>query len=150
MQEFSPKTRLLAPTLNPCGCPSCRARQPGRRDAHLLGAAERSPPVHVILRVHDEHHLVGVELEPTVHVAGAFHPDQPLPGALHFAAQSSHLLALPLAELFEVSRRKGGLGSAYHAWLSASSASRAGSTTMKSVFPHLVFRLSPGSSSMHF
>lgn len=67
---------------------------------HLLGSAERSPPVHVILRVHDEHHFVGVELEPTVHIARALNPDQSLPGALHLTPQSSHLLTLPLAELF--------------------------------------------------
>lgn len=78
---------------------------------HLLGSAESSPPVHVILRVHDEHHFVGVELEAAVHIAGTFHPDQPLPGALHFAAQGSHLLTLPLAELLQVSRTYQGLQS---------------------------------------
>lgn len=75
---------------------------------YLLGPAESSPPVHVILRVHDEHHLVGVELEATVDVAGALHPDQALPGALDLAAQGPHLLALPLAKLLQVPAEKQG------------------------------------------
>lgn len=67
---------------------------------HLLGSAQRSPPVHVILRVHDEHHFVGVEFEPAVHVARALNANQPLPGALHLTPQSSHLLTLPLTKFF--------------------------------------------------
>lgn len=73
---------------------------------HLLGSGESPPPVHIILRVHDEHHFVGVELEPAVHVACTLYPDQSLPGALHFTPQSSHLLALPLAEFFKVPTTK--------------------------------------------
>lgn len=79
---------------------------PGSRDVgregHLLGPAERPTAVHVVLGVHDEHHLVGAEFEAAVHVAGALYPDQPLPGALGLTPQRAHLLTLPPAELLEV------------------------------------------------
>lgn len=107
---------------------------------YLLGSAESSSPVHVILRVHDEHHLVGVELEATVDVAGALHPDQPLPGALDLAAQGPHLLALPLAKLLQVSGTKQGRQSTCHILgYPFSSADRAHSTSMELVFACFVF-----------
>lgn len=71
-------------------------------EGYLLGPAEGPTAVHVVLGVHDEHHLVRAELEAAVHIAGALHPDQTLPGALGLATQGAHLLTLPPAELLEV------------------------------------------------
>lgn len=70
---------------------------------NLPGFDQCSSSVHVILRVHDKHHLVGVEFKATVQTASVFHAQLAVP--LPPAAHRLHLPNLPAAETSQVPER---------------------------------------------
>ena len=70
---------------------------------YLPGLDQRSSAVHVILRVHDKHHLVSVKFESTVQTAGVLHSQLAVP--LSPAAHRLHLPHLPATETTQVPRR---------------------------------------------
>lgn len=74
-----------------------------RTPAYLPGLHQRSSTVHVILRVHDKHHLVSIEFKSTVQTPGVLHAQLPVP--LSPAAHRLHLPHLPAAETPEVPTR---------------------------------------------
>jgi len=67
---------------------------------YLPGLYQRPSAVHVVLRVHDKHHLVGVEFKSTVQTASVFHTQLPVP--LSSAAHRLHLPHLPATETTQV------------------------------------------------
>lgn len=70
---------------------------------YLPGLDQRSPAVHVILRVHDKHHLVSVEFKATVQTPGVLHTQLAVP--LSPAAHRLHLPHLPATETTQVPTR---------------------------------------------
>lgn len=72
--------------------------------AHLPGLDQSPSAVHVVLGVHDEHHLVGVEFEAAVQAAGVLHAQLAVP--LPPAAHGLHLSNLPATETTKVPREK--------------------------------------------
>lgn len=68
--------------------------------AYLPGLDEGPSAVHVVLRVHDKHHLVSVEFKTTVETAGVFHAQLAVP--LSPAAHRLHLSHLPAAKTAQV------------------------------------------------
>ena len=67
---------------------------------YLPGLDQRSSAVHVVLRVHDKHHLVSVEFKATVQAAGVLHAQLAVP--LSPAAHGLHLPHLPAPEAPQV------------------------------------------------
>lgn len=73
--------------------------------AYLPGLDEGPSAVHVVLRVHDKHHLVSVEFKTTVETAGVFHAQLAVP--LSPAAHRLHLSHLPAAKTAQVPEKNG-------------------------------------------
>lgn len=79
--------------------------------AYLPGLDEGPSAVHVVLRVHDKHHLVSVEFKSTVETAGVFHAQLAVP--LSPAAHRLHLSHLPAAKTAQVPEKKSRHGADY-------------------------------------
>lgn len=67
---------------------------------HLPGLDQCSSAVHVILRVHDKHHLVSVQFKSAVQTPGVLHAQLAVP--LSPAAHRLHLPHLPATETTQV------------------------------------------------
>lgn len=71
-----------------------------RSAMYLASFDEGAAPVHVVLRVHDEHHLVRVQLEAAIQAASTLHAQLAAPFAAR--AHGLHLPQLPAPEAAQV------------------------------------------------
>lgn len=71
---------------------------------YLPGLDQSPSAVHVVLGVHDKHHLVSVEFKSTVQTAGVFHSQLAVP--LSPASHRLNLPHLPAAETTQVPVRR--------------------------------------------
>lgn len=71
---------------------------------YLPGLDQRPSAVHVVLRVHDKHHLMSVEFKATVQAPGVLHTQLTVPFSP--AAHRLHLPHLPATETTQVPERE--------------------------------------------